>query len=68
MNPMIDVTLAVKLSGADKGAKLSLYRDKVVGVIELPNIGTIIIAMGGTTVPVMESKDTVLSMLNNETA
>lgn len=61
--PTIELTLGINLNQAKTGSKMVVFKNKVFAVVELPMTGTTIIADGGTTVPVKESKEQVLAML-----
>jgi hypothetical protein len=62
---MIELTLAVNLQAAKMGSRISLFLDKIVGIIELPNTGTIVLGAGGVTIPVTESKEQILTSIKN---
>jgi hypothetical protein len=60
---MIDVTLGVNLAGAKAGTQMSLFTSKVQGVAELPMTGTFLLLDGGTTLPVKETKEQILTKI-----
>lgn len=62
---MIELTLAINLQAAKAGSKVTLFMDRVVGIIELPQSGTIVLGAGGVTLPVVESKEQILTSISN---
>lgn len=64
---MIDLTLSIKLSQANAGQVVSIFKEKIVAVTETPNMGTVVICAGGVSLPVKESKAQIeLFMKGNE--
>lgn len=45
------------------GGKLDIFEDKIVGVVDMPTSGTVLIMMGGGTLPVRESKEEVINKI-----
>lgn len=62
---MISLTLSVNVSTAKKGAKVDIFIDKIIGLATLSHVGSVVIGAGGATVPVEESKEQILELINN---
>ena len=60
---MIALTLNVDLATAKRGAVLDVFPDKILGIVQLPASGTVLIMNGGATLPVRESKTEVLTKI-----
>lgn len=60
---MIELTLAINMQSAKMGSKVILFLDRIVGIIELPSSGTTVLGAGGVTIPVMESKEQILALI-----
>lgn len=61
---MIQLTLNVNLANMKSGGTLDIFEDKIVGIADMPMSGTVLILMGGGTIPVRESKNEVLNKIN----
>lgn len=64
---MISLTLSVNLSAAKKGTIVDIFTDKIIGISNMDYAGTVIIAQGGATIPVTETKEQILKLIS-ETA
>lgn len=60
---MITLTLNVDLAMAKRGAKLDIFPDKILGIVQLPASGTVLIMNGGASLPITESKEVVLNKI-----
>lgn len=61
---MISVTLSVGLATVKKGTTLDVFTDKIIGLCTMDYTGTIIIAQGGATIPVTETKEQILKLIS----
>lgn len=60
---MIQLTLNINLANMKSGGILDIFEDKIVGVADMPTSGTVLILMGGGTIPVRQSKNEVLNKI-----
>lgn len=61
---VISLTLSVGLATVKKGTKLTIFADKIIGLCTMDYSGTVVIAQGGATIPVVESEEEILKLIS----
>lgn len=56
----IDFTLSMGLNKVSPGTCITIFKDKILGVTESPNLGVIVLLAGGVSLPVKETKEEIL--------
>lgn len=63
MKGIVNLKLSVDLNKVKRGAPVQLFYTKIIGLAAMPDMGSVVIADGGATIPVEETIDEIKALI-----